>query len=277
MLIISVDGLGPDVLRHSHAPNLRELMDRSAFTLSARTTDTVKTLPSHVSMLTGVTPKKHGVTWNDVFRGYPRFPTLMEAVKRSRPGLTTALVVGKAKLQTLARPGSLDWVFVPDREDLTDAQVASRAVEMIKQHQPDVLMVHLPNVDQVGHGRGWDSLEQRAAVARADRAVGEILGALRRGGQLSRTLVIVTADHGGVGMTHEPGDGRSLHIPWIASGPGIRRGDDLATRGVEVHTEDTFATAAWWLGLPLDPALDGHPVTAIERSGATSAVPAPAR
>ncbi|HEY3445432.1 MAG TPA: alkaline phosphatase family protein [Myxococcales bacterium] len=263
VLIVSIDGLGPDVLRESFAPNLRGLMARGSYTLSALTTQTVKTLPSHVSMLTGVTPEKHGVTWNDAFHGYPKVPTLMEVVKRDRPGLTTALVAGKPKFRTFLRSG-VDWSFVPEADDVSDAEVARRATALIREHQPNLLVVHLPNVDQVGHALGWGSLEQRAAVARADRAVGQVLQALRRAGVLEQTAIIVTADHGGVGRNHVPEDGKSIRIPWIISGPGVRHGFDLGTvAGEEVHTEDTFATASWLLGLPLDAAVDGRPVTRV--------------
>ena len=274
VVIISIDGLGPDVLKESFAPNLRSLMAKGSYTLSALTTETVKTLPSHVSMLTGVTPEKHGVLWNDAFHGYPKVPTLMEVVKRARPGLTTALVAGKPKFRTFLRSG-VDWSFVPEAADVTDADVARQAAFLVREHQPNLLFVHLPNVDQVGHAVGWGSLQQRAAVSRADAAVGRVLDALRGQGLLDQTAVIVTADHGGVGRNHEPGDAKSIRIPWLLSGPGVRRGFDLSkVPGLEVHTEDTFATASWLLGVPLAPEVDGRPVAcAMRAAGAQPSTP----
>src|SRR4051794_27495970 len=53
-LIISVDGLRPDLLARAYAPNIRGLMNAGSFSLWARTTAVAVTLPSHVSMLTGV-------------------------------------------------------------------------------------------------------------------------------------------------------------------------------------------------------------------------------
>jgi len=261
VLIVSIDGLGPEVLRQSVVTHMRALMARGASTLSALTTETVKTLPSHVSMLTGVRPEEHGIAWNDAFRGYPRVPTLFEWAKRHRPGLTTALVAGKAKFQTFLR-GGLDWSFVPSDDDVADDQVAERAAALVREHAPDLLFVHLPNVDQEGHAHGWGSPQQRAAAARADQAVGRIEDALRERGLLDETVVIVTADHGGLGRNHVPGDGVSRRIPWILDGPGVRRGVDLAKAGgPHVHVEDTFATASWLLGLPLPSGIDGRPLT----------------
>ncbi|MGH7682478.1 MAG: alkaline phosphatase family protein, partial [Candidatus Eiseniibacteriota bacterium] len=63
-LIVSIDGLRPDLLLRADTPTLHGLMRRGTFTMWARTTAVAVTLPSHVSMLTGVTPGKHGIEWN---------------------------------------------------------------------------------------------------------------------------------------------------------------------------------------------------------------------
>src|SRR3954451_20002993 len=54
VIIISCDGLRPDVLLRADAPNLRKMMAHGAFTLWSRTIRIAITLPSHTSMLTGV-------------------------------------------------------------------------------------------------------------------------------------------------------------------------------------------------------------------------------
>ena len=65
-------------------------------------------------------------------------------------------------------------------------------------------------------------------------------------------------------FTHGPDDPRSRQIPWIAVGPGIRRGLDLTLYGdLVINTEDTFSTAAYLLGIPIIQKVDGHPVLQI--------------
>ncbi|NDC36703.1 MAG: hypothetical protein EBZ48_01480 [Proteobacteria bacterium] len=80
VLIISIDGLRPDVLLRAQAPVLKDLLQKGSFSFYARTTQIALTLPSHMSMLTGVSPDIHGVTWNDarpvVSERYPLVPTL---------------------------------------------------------------------------------------------------------------------------------------------------------------------------------------------------------
>src|SRR4051812_35812614 len=114
VLIISVDGLRPDLLGRGYTPNLHGLMRGGSFTMWARTTAAAVTLPSHVSMLTGVTPKRHEIDWNrDLPLAKPVYPkgsTLFDLAHRG--GYSTALVAGKSKFEVFARPGSLDWAWV---------------------------------------------------------------------------------------------------------------------------------------------------------------------
>lgn len=251
-LLISVDGLRPDLILRARTPAMRSLMQRGSFTLWAATTAVSVTLPSHVSMLTGVPPAKHRIEWNRELPlarpVYPQRPTLFEVAKKA--GYTTAMAVGKSKLSLLAKPGTVDWSFAPEG-DVTDSTVTDSVVRWIGAHRPQVLFVHLPGVDVSGHDHGWGSREQLAAVESADRSIARMLEALRRLKLEDSTVVLVTADHGGAGHTHGPDDPRSRMIPWIIAGPGIRADVDLTSEGeANVRTEDTFATLCFLLGIP---------------------------
>src|SRR4051812_4091761 len=164
MVIISIDGCRPDLLLRANTPNVHGLIARSTFTFWARTTPPSITLPSHTSMLTGVVPRKHKIEWNEDLKlvepFYPKFPTLFEVAHRA--GLTTAIVSGKAKFSVLNKPGTIDWAVVPQEELGDDDVVCAKAVEIIRAHQPQVMFVHLPGVDNAGHKYGWSSPEQMA-------------------------------------------------------------------------------------------------------------------
>jgi len=282
VLLVSIDGLRPDVLLRARAPVLRSLMARGCFTMWAQTTALAVTLPSHASMLTGVSPEKHRILWNtDVPPArlvYPARPTLFELA--SRAGFTTAMVAGKSKFSALAKPGTLRWSFVPETGVISDEAVTDTATRFIALHAPQVLFVHLPAVDTAGHEHGWGSEGQLLAVERADRCVGRLLEALRERRLVDSTLVIVSADHGGAGRSHGPGDPRSRFIPWIVTGPGVRKNVDLALYAdLSVRTEDTFATICALLGILPDGPVDGHPVYEILGGGfpGSSTSPAAAR
>lgn len=252
VVLISMDGMRPDVALRANMKNLRALMDGGAFTFWAKTTAVSVTLPSHTSMVTGVPPYDHEIEWNRDMPFsepvYPAVPTVMELATRA--GLSTAMAAGKSKFSTLNKPGTIAQVFVPKEEVVDDAQVGDHAVEMIARAKPALLFVHLPGADSAGHQSGWGSPAQLAAAERVDAQLGRILAALDAAHIRDSTAVLISADHGGAGRAHGADDPRSRHIPWILNGPGVRRGYDLTRqRDLEIRTEDSAATICYLLGL----------------------------
>lgn len=257
VVIISIDGLRPDALAQADTPHLDGLIARGAYSPNALTISLSETLPAHASMLGGMVAEKHGILWGLPYIGWPGMngPTLFSAAHDA--GLTTAAVFAKEKLSYIALPGSVDRLFSLDSHD---NEIKDQAVEFIQAGLPNVLFIHLPDTDRVGHEFGWMSQHQLWAVTYADSMVGEIVAALAGGGYLANTLLIVTADHGGHGCTNGDDSPEDRTIPWLAVGPGVPAG--LAITG-HVNVYDTAATAAYALKLPLPPVWDGRPVVEI--------------
>lgn len=260
VMIISVDGLRPDVLLRAEMPRVRGLCRSGSFSFWAETAPEAYTLPCHLSMLTGTPAEQHGVTWNDyIEESYSNVPTLFEIARQA--GYSTAVVAGKMKFIVLLKPNTIDHYYLPPDEPVSDREVAERAESILHQHRPQVVFIHLPGVDTAGHEFGWGSTEQIAAAARADEAVGLLLDALANLKLTDSTLVILTADHGGAGKNHVADDPRSHFIPWIASGPGLRQDFDLTLASVKtIRIEDTFATACCFLGIHAGEYITGKPV-----------------
>jgi predicted AlkP superfamily pyrophosphatase or phosphodiesterase len=263
VLIISIDGLRPDLLLRAETPNVRSLLAKGSYTFWAETTAQAYTLPCHVSMLTGVSAERHGVTWNEyIEQSYPNAPTLFDVARQA--GYTTAMATGKMKFIVFTRPGALSDYYYPEKEPISDDEVAIHAAALLRKLQPHVMLIHLPGVDTVGHDVGWGSAEQIAAVEKADAALGRVLDTVGALKLLDSTLVIVTADHGGAAKSHEMHDPRSRYIPWIAAGPGVRKGFDLTLLGDRtVRIEDTHPTACAFLGLEPGDGCQGQPVLGI--------------
>lgn len=260
VLIISIDGLRPDLLLRAFMPRVRGLCNGGSYTFWAKTTLEAYTLPCHVTMLTGALSEKHGVTWNTYIEdSYPNVPTLFEVAKQA--GYSTAMVSGKMKFIALARPGTIDHSFLPPDEPVSDHDVAVEAERMLREHRPQVLFIHLPGVDSAGHEFGWGSTGQVAAIERADDAVGLILDVVADLKLTDSTLMIVTSDHGGSGKTHTRDDPCSRFIPWIAFGPGVRKDYDMTLSSRRrIGIEDTFATACAFLGIDPGDECAGKPV-----------------
>jgi arylsulfatase A-like enzyme len=272
VMIILVDGMRPDLALRANTPTIHQMLIDGSFTFWAQTTAESVTLPTCTSLLTGVIPIRHGVLWDKDLPTtqpvYPDYPTVFELARHV--GYTTAMAAGKSKFVTLAKPGTLNWSFITDKSKCQDAEVMGPTLSILLEHRPDLFFVHLPSVDNVGHSLGWASDAQLAAIANADTNIHLLLAALDDLGLRDSTMVIVTADHGGAGYSHQPDDPRARHVPWIVIGPGIRRGLDLTTyNDLTVHTEDTFSTVCYVLGIrPFKLPIDGRPVMQIfDRAG----------
>jgi predicted AlkP superfamily pyrophosphatase or phosphodiesterase len=273
VVVISIDGLRPDAIEASGARNLQRMMQEGAHSLRARTIMPSRTLPSHTSMMTGVSPAVHGITWNDEqveAQGRVRVATMFDMADSAH--LHTAAFFGKAKFRHLIHADAPDEVEAPRGLEVVLApRITQDVVQYLRFNQPDLLFVHLPDPDIAGHSAGWMSLPYRWAVRRADAAVEQI----RR--QAVKTfngdvVVIVTADHGGHGRDHGTDAEEDVRIPWIVWGRGVEPG----AIAEQIDTFDTAATALWVLGVPVPARWEGRPVAAAFQSSAVAAASAAA-
>ena len=199
VIIITVDGLRPDALDLTDTPTFDALRTKGAYSPHAQTISLSETLPSHASMLSGMTAEKHGIQFGIPYMGWPGMngPTVFSVAHDA--GLSTGMVFGKEKLNYIALPNSVDYLFAADTHD---EEVKDWALELIETGLPNVLFIHFPDNDRVGHAYGWLSTNQLFSVTYADSMIGEVVAALETEGYLSQTLLIVTADHGGHDKHH---------------------------------------------------------------------------
>lgn len=72
-----------------------------------------------------------------------------------------------------------------------------------KQHMPDMLSIHLVDLDATRHGFGTHSEEAKAALFRLDQNVGVLVDALKRAGVYEDTIIAVMSDHGQADVKRE--------------------------------------------------------------------------
>jgi predicted AlkP superfamily pyrophosphatase or phosphodiesterase len=253
VLIISIDGLRPDGLLQSNIPRISALINGGAASYSAQTVFPSVTLPAHASMLSGRCVSKHGITWDDYEpdKGYLQGATIFSVAHDA--GMWTVMVVGKEKLETIARPGTVDkFRFISG----TDEEIVQAALEESARGF-GVLFVHLTYPDSFGHADGWMSATYLSVIGHDDTVVGTLLDGLQAQNLMEGTLIILTADHGGHDQSHGSLLKEDMTIPWIIFGPGVVAGPPLE---VPILTTDTAATGVWALGLAIPSDWDGRPV-----------------
>lgn len=255
VIILSEDGLRPDALVEAGTPSHEALMRDGAYTLRARTIRRASTLPSHAAMLSGFDVDEHGLFWNSWHpeRGFIKVPTVLSVAMNAGKG--AAAFVGKWKLQHIAGPGGVD-VF--SRPGYLCKKVVDEAAAYFTSKRPQVLFVHFSDPDEEGHSVGWMSEPQLKAIRNADRCLDTLVDAIKASDVGSRTLLIISADHGGHGRNHSGAISEDRLIPWIAWGAGVKPGHRITA---PVSTVDTAATTLWALGYEPAAGAVGRPVT----------------
>ncbi|WP_374000386.1 alkaline phosphatase family protein [Bdellovibrio bacteriovorus] len=254
VVIVSIDGGKPTTMNKSRMPNLRKLVASGASTFNAKTIFPSKTLPSHVSMLTGVPPSMHKVTWNDWIpsKGEVKVPTIFGLAKAQ--GYSTAIFAAKEKFKHLEVKGTLDMFSIDGRLAVEIAENASRYLDS---NLPNLMFVHLPDADVSGHAGGWDSPSQLKALEQVDIAIGILMQGISKSLAGKSYALILTGDHGGTGQNHGSPSPMDSTIPWIAWGTTAKVNTVLIS---PVSTMDTAATALWLMGVPVPSDFTGIPV-----------------
>jgi arylsulfatase A-like enzyme len=260
VIVVSIDGLRPDAIATYGASTLQRLMREGSYTLSGRTIDPSKTLPSHTSMLTGHLPERHGVLWNTVVTADASTIELPNVFGLARArGYTTAAFFSKPKFQPLQVEGTLDYSQAPGGlfGRWTGQRTVTDVAKYLEAGRPNLLFVHLADPDAAGHRSGWMTPAYGRAVQAADAEVSRLITVATKAFGAGNFSVIVTADHGGHESNHGSDDPRDVTIPWIAWGRGVKPG--LLTPDT-VRTMDTAATALWLLAIDRPADWTGQPV-----------------
>jgi arylsulfatase A-like enzyme len=260
VVVVSIDGLRPDAIDAFGAATLQRLVREGSYTLSGRTIDPSKTLPSHTSMLTGQPPARHGVLWNNVVTADADSIDLPNVFGLARArGYTTAAFFSKAKFQPLQVDGTLDYSQAPGGwfGRWKSRRTVSDVADYLERARPNLLFVHLTDPDAAGHRAGWMTESYGRGVRAADRAVHELIDVAGRAFGADNFSLIVTADHGGHGTNHGSADPRDVTIPWIAWGRGVKPG---LLPEASIRTMDTAATVLWLLAVDRPADWAGRPV-----------------
>ena len=77
-----------------------------------------------------------------------------------------------------------------------DNFVTASAVHTLRTKRPDLMLIHLIDLDDKKHYFGTDSLEARQALERMDSRLAAIIGATKAAGTFAETAFLVIGDHG---------------------------------------------------------------------------------
>ena len=215
VVLLVIDGLGYQHLTRSEvALSLqRHLLARLTSVFPSTTAAAIPTF------LTGLAPQQHGLTgWHMLFREIGTVAAVLPFRPRhGGPSLRDSGVTPKDLLQlapVFDRLPEATWVIAPERIVHSDFNMAAsgRARRMGYRTLDELcaclleasgaagrkfVYAYYPELDSVAHVHGIASDKAQAELARIDAAFASVVRAM----QGSRTILVVTADHGFVDTT----------------------------------------------------------------------------
>lgn len=265
VVVIGVDGMSPDGIRHAQTPTLDKLMQEGAFSMKAFAVMPSSSSPNWASMIMGASPAEHGITSNDweptdikekEYCGGKKgefFPTIFKLVRDHATGADIAVFYDWDGFGRLIEPG----IPTISADVRGEEKTVTEAVAYLIANKPLLTFIHLDHVDHAGHQYGHGSSEYYASVEKADRLIGEVVKGLKKAAIYDQTVLLITSDHGGIGKKHGGDTPEEREIPWIISGPGVKKGSAIQE---PVQTYDTAATIAYVLGYKAPACWIGKPV-----------------
>jgi len=192
------------------------------------------TYPAHTTLITGSRPAKHGIVQNRLFEAPTseqtrdwyffskdlKTETLWSMAKKA--GLTTAAVgwpvtVGAEIDQNVPEifdpkesppsprrsiqyitPGLLAKAAgsIPADDATTDGRRTAMSEFLIKTYKPNLMLIHLVELDSAHHRFGPRSAEALPVMERIDGYIGRIIEATRAAGIFDKTTFFIVSDHG---------------------------------------------------------------------------------
>jgi len=258
VLFIGIDGCRTDALLAAHSPALEGLMEQGLVNFHTDRGPYTVSCPGWSTLLHGVWPDKHGVTSNNISNlNYGKFHDLFYYMRQHNPGYSLATI---SNWDNFLRLTSNEDYAQPVN---SDAEVKDKALYVLNNCTPDVLLLHFDKVDEEGHNSGFSP--QNPYYLHAIQEVGDyvqtIMGTIHYREQTfgEQWMVVVATDHGGSGTRHGGQDelSETRYVFQILKVPGQPHSELANARNVDILPSifkymDIQVDSSWeWDGIPL--------------------------
>ena len=256
ILFIGLDGVRTDAFRAANTPHFDSLaengircwyVDRGPFTVS---------VPGWTTILHGVFPAKHGLTKNS-FTGnnYEQYPDIFKMVRKMHQNWQLFSLTNWADFMKITSQDT----YCLNLSD--DALLAAKAVDVLTNFNPDILLLHFNGPDHTGHASGFSPLnpDYISNIEQMDIYAGAIFNAVQIREQLlgEEWMTIVCTDHGGEGTSHGDQDNlrQTRFVFFIVSGKNIPSFEKTSP----TSNTDLLPTMLKFMNVAVDPSagLDG--------------------
>lgn len=222
VLILGLDGAGAYV-KDADTPRIDRLMAGGAHTYLGRTVSPCISAECWGALLLGVSPDKHKLTNNHIRNmknvriGTQQYPSIFSTVREQMPDALLGSVCDWWPINNGIVEHDVGVLMGTGKTDIVTASVISFMAA-----KPTLAFAHYDWPDHIGGEHGWGSPEYYESITTMDTEVGKIVDALAAQGTLEETLIIITADHGGINFGHGGDTDEEMNIFIGIAGEGIQ-------------------------------------------------------
>ena len=248
VIIFTFDGIRVDGLAQAKTPNIDSLIASGSASYATRDVMPSITMPNYTSHMCGAGPEVHGVVNNDWKLENHSLP----AIETDEDGYFPSVfkVLQEAGVKTAYYWNWPPLIYPINQKWLSDKLMAEdeeynvlcdRAMEYISANRGDRMFVFLYNLhtDHIGHMHNWMSPEYIQSIEEGDEQVGRVIEFLKNEGLFEDSHLMFITDHGGIGNGHGGTTPEEMTVPWVISGPGIKKGFTIEEPNNTVNTAST--------------------------------------
>ena len=213
-------------------------MDSGAYTLQKRSVLPSSSAVNWASMYMGAGPELHGYCeWGSQVPDLPSrvvnkngiFPTIFSELRAVSPEAEIGNIYEWDGIRYLVDTLSVNYDRHVAEVSKDSTATARCAVEYIRDKKPALVNIVFDALDHVGHAAGHDTPAYYDKLEEIDGYVGEIVQAVKEAGIWDESIIIVTADHGGIEKGHGGRTMQEMETPFIICGQHIKKGYNWKT------------------------------------------------
>lgn len=266
VVLIAFDGWGAYSMKNAKVPHIRNLMDNGCYTLKKRSVLPSSSAINWASLFNGAGTEIHGyTTWGARTPEIPSavtnrngiFPTIYSILQEQYPKSETGCMFEWSGIKYLVDTLSIDHVEQAFRYEQQPDELCVMAEKYIKEKKPTFLAVCFDQLDHVGHSAGHDTPDYYKQLETLDSYVERIVNAIKSAGIYDDTIIMLSADHGGIKKGHGGITLQEMETPFIIAGKNIRQNGEFKELMMQY---DVAATIAYVFGLKQPQAWIGRPM-----------------
>lgn len=266
VILIGLDGWGAYSVEKAEMPNVKSLMAEGCYTLKKRSVLPSSSAVNWASMFMGAGPELHGYTeWGSKTPELPSrelnnngiFPTVFQLLHDAAPDAEIGCLYEWDGIKYLVDTLSLSYHRqAPDYNKFPTA-LCEMACDYIKTNKPNLTAICFDNPDHVGHADGHDTPAYYAKLKELDGYIGTIINAMKEAGIYDNSIIIVTADHGGINKGHGGKTMMEMETPFIIAGKNIKKSGEFSESMMQFDCASTIAAIFGlqqpqvWIGRPM--------------------------